>query len=101
MGKTYPSLLINYEQITNFETKANIFNTDFASQCTIINNDTTLLSSLNNFTDDSLCSSSIFSEVIFQLIKRLDPNKAHRQNEVSVEMLKLRAPLSMQTNHLL
>ena len=37
-------------------------------------------------------SFNIFSEVIFQLIKNLDPNTAHGHDEISVKILKLCTP---------
>ena len=46
---------------------------------------------MNHLTDDKLSSFNI-SEVIFQQIKTLDPNKAHGHYEISVKMLKLCAP---------
>ena len=49
----------------------------------------TFHSSLHCLTNDRLSSFSIFSEVIFQSIKSLDPNKAHGQDEISLKMLKL------------
>ena len=83
-----PPLLVNNELITEFEAKANIFNKYFASQCTTINNNSVLPSTLNHLTDDKLSSFNISSEVISQLIKNLDPNKAHGHDEISVKMLK-------------
>ena len=47
---------------------------------------------MNHLTDDKLSSFNISSEVIFQLIKNLDPNKAHGYDDISVKMLKLCAP---------
>ena len=87
-----PSLLVNDKLITEFEAKANIFNEYFASQCTTINNNSVLHSTLNHLTDDKLSSFNISSEVIFQLIKNLDPNKAHGHDEIPEQMLKLCAP---------
>ena len=49
-------------------------------------------STLNHLTDENLSSFNISSEVIFQLIKNLDPNKAHGHDEIYVKMLKLCAP---------
>ena len=49
-------------------------------------------STLNHLTDENLSSFNISSEVIFQLIKNLDPNKAHGHDEISVKILKLCAP---------
>ena len=87
-----PPLLVNDELITEFEAKANIFNKYFTSQCTTVNNNSVLPMTLNHLTDDKLNSFNISSEVIFQLIKNLDPSKAHEHNEISVKMLKLCAP---------
>ena len=73
--------------VTEFEAKANIFKKYFASQCTAINNNSALPSTLNYLTDDKLSSFNISSEVVFQLIKHLDPNKAHGHDEISVKKL--------------
>ena len=81
--------MVNNKLITEFESNANIFDKYFASQCTTTNNNNLLLSTLNHLTDDKLSSFNISSEVIFQLIKNLDPNKAHGHDEISVKMLKL------------
>ena len=77
-GKNVPNiplLLVNYELITEFEAKANIFNKYFASQCITINNNSVLPSTLNCLADNKLSSFNISSEVIFQLIKNLDSKK--------------------------
>ena len=51
-----------------------------------INNNCALLWTLNHLTDHKISSVNISSEVIFQLIKNLDLNKAHGHDEVSVKM---------------
>ena len=84
--------MVNDKLINEFEAKAYIFNEYFASQCTTINNNSVLSSTFNHLNDDKLSSFNISSEVIFQLIKNLDPNKAHGHDEISVKMLKLCAP---------
>ena len=68
-----PPLLVNDKLITEFEAKTNIFNQYFTSQCTKINNNSILPLTLNHLTDNKLSSFNISSEVIFQLIKNLDP----------------------------
>ena len=88
----YPPLLVNNELITEFEAKTNIFYKYFASQGTTVNNNSVLPSTMNHLTDGKLSSFNISSEVIFQLIKNLDPNKAHVHDEISVKTLKLCAP---------
>ena len=87
-----PPLLVNNEIMTEFEAKVNIFNRYFASQCTTVNNNSVLPSTLNHLTDDKLSSFSISSEVIFQLIKNIDPNKDHVHDNIYVKILKLGAP---------
>ena len=64
-------MLVNNEVIAEFEAKANIFNKYFASQCTTINNNSVILSTLNHLNDDKLSSCNISSEVISQLIKKV------------------------------
>ena len=87
-----PPLLVNNKLIIEMEGRANIFNKYLASQCTTINNNSVLFPILNHLTDDKLSSFNISSEVTFQLIKTLDPNKAHGHDKTSVKMLKLCAP---------
>ena len=95
MGKNVPNihpLLVNSKLITEFEAKADIFNKYFASQCTKINNNSLLPSTLNHSTDDKISFINISAKVIFQLIKNLDPYKAQGLDEISKKVLKLCAP---------
>ena len=85
-------LLVNSKLITEFEAKADIFNKYFASQCTKINNNSLLPSTLNHSTDDKLSFINISAKVIFQLIKNLDPYNAPGLDEISVKHLKLFVP---------
>ena len=71
-----PPLLVNGEIISNFSQKASIFNKFFASQCTPLQNS----SSLPTFylrTDETLSSLNINGNDIFSIIKNLTPNKSH------------------------
>ena len=68
-----PLLINNNELITEFEAKANIFDKYFGD------NNSVLPSILNHLTDDKH-----FFRSYFQLIKNLDPNKAHVHDEISV-----------------
>ena len=76
MGKKVPNIppLVNDKLITEFEAKTDIFNEYFTSQCTTINNNSVLPSTLNHLADDKLSYFNISSEVIFQLIKNFDAN---------------------------
>ena len=83
-----PPLLLNGEIISNFSQKASIFNKFFASQCTPLQNS----SSLPIFylrTDETLSSSNTNDNDILAIIKNLDPNKSHGWDNISIRMIKL------------
>ena len=83
-----PPLLVSNKIVSNFSEKANLFNKFFASQCTPLENN----SSLPPFclkTDKSLSSLEISETDIFAIIKNLDPNKSHGWDNLSVRMIKL------------
>ena len=79
----------NNELMAVCEIKTIILNIYFVSQCTAINNDSTLPSILNYLINDKLCSLSISSKIILQLIKSFDPNKTHGHDQISLKMLKM------------
>ena len=84
-----PPLLVSNKIVSNFSEKANLFNKFFASQCTPLENN----SSLPPFclkTDKSLSSLEISETDIFAIIKNLDPNKSHGWDNLSIRMTKLR-----------
>ena len=81
-------LLLNGEIISNFSQKASIFNKFFASQCTPLQNS----SSLPTFylrTDETLSSLNVNDDDIFAIIKNLNPNKSHGWDNISIRMIKL------------
>ena len=83
-----PPLLVNREIISNFSQKASIFNTFFASQCTLLQNS----SSLPTFylrRDKTLLSLNIDDDDSFAIIKYLNPNKSHGWYNISIRMVKL------------
>ena len=83
-----PPLLLNGEIISNFSQKASIFNKFFASQCTPLQNS----SSLPIFylrTDETLSSSNTNDNDILAIIKNLNPNKSHGWDNISIRMIKL------------
>ena len=69
---THP-LTVNYFL---FGEKAEIFNSHFASQCTPINN-SSVLSQLENKTNERLASVDIKKDDIYLILKNLNPEKAH------------------------
>ena len=85
-----PALLVNGEIISNFSQKASIFNKFFASQCTPLQNS----SSLPTFylrTDETLSSLNVSDNDIFKngFIKNVNPNKFHGWDNILIRMVKL------------
>ena len=80
-----PPVLVNWEIILNFSQKASIFNNFFASQCTPLQNS----SSVPTFylrTDETLSSLNIKADDIFAVIKNLNPNNSHDWKPVIVNI---------------
>ena len=84
-----PSLFHENKLVTDFREKADIFNSFFARQYSLINSDSSLPSETIKKTDNSLYSVSFSAEDILQIINNLDSNKAHGNDEISIRMLKI------------
>ena len=67
--------------ITNFKEKAQLCNTFWANQCTLLNNSSVLLNNLAKLTNKSLDT--------VKIINNLDSNKAHGHDMLSIQMIKL------------
>ena len=75
--------------MTDFTKKADIFNSFFVKQCSLINNDSSLPSKIIKKTDNSLYSVKLSTENILPIINKLDSNKAYGHYEISIRMLKI------------
>ena len=75
--------------ITNFKVKAEVFISFFASQCSLITNDSKLPSYLNYNADNSLSTANFSNDDIAKILQNLDPNKAHGHDKISIRMLQL------------
>ena len=82
-------LLINNEFISNFRTKANYFNRFFNQQHTAISSDSSILSSVNLATNETLTKINFDEWLISKLILALNPNKAHGHDGLSIRMLQM------------
>ena len=71
--------------VTNFQTKANIFNNHFVEYCSVIVNDS-VLPNLVSRCDSLLSNVEITSEKILHMIRSLDPKKAHGWYDLSINM---------------
>ena len=75
--------------ITNFKEKAELFNTFFANQCTLLNNSSVLPNNLAKLTNKSLDTVNFSTDYIFKIINNFDTNKAHSHDMLSISMIKL------------
>ena len=88
MYSNIPPLLENGVFITNFQTKANIFNNHFVEQCSLIPNDSVLPNPVSRC-NSSLSSVEITGEKILSIIRSLSPKKAHGWDDISINTIKL------------
>ena len=83
-----PPLLENGLFVTDFSEKAQLFNDYFILQCTTI--DTGSVIPEHNPLNSTLIDIFVISEEkILNIIRALNPNKAHGWDEISVRMIKL------------
>ena len=84
-----PPILHNNALVTDFKKKAELFNSHFANQCTSINNNSTLPVNVQYLTEKRLFSFDFSEDDIMKVIQKLDPNKAHGQDNISIRMIKI------------
>ena len=84
-----PPLLINDKFISNFRTKANYFNRFFNQQCTAISADSSIPSSVNFVTNETVTAINLDKQLISKLLVALNPNKADGHDELSIFMLQM------------
>ena len=84
-----PSLFYEKCFITNFKEKAEIFNSFFADECSLMSNASKLPSSFTLYTDNRLSTVTFSQDDIGKIIQNLNPNKAHGHDNISIRMLKM------------
>ena len=77
----------NNNYITDFKKKAQIFNNFFAKQCTLVENSSKLPIDSSKRTNKLLSTISFTKDDIANIIKNLNPNKAHGFDMISIRML--------------
>ena len=75
--------------ITDFKEKSEIFNSFFAGQCSLIDNGSTLLSLFPLIREKSLSDVDFLVEDIKNIITKLDSNKSHGDDMISIRILEL------------
>ena len=84
-----PPIFHDNKFVTDFSKKADLFNSFFAKQCSIIENNSVLPSSTIPVTDQYLANIEFTKNDIKRIICKLDPNKDHGHDMISIRMLKV------------
>ena len=87
--KYYRSLLNTLHLPIFHDKKADLFNSFFATQGSVIENNSVLPSSTNPITDQYLANIEFTKDDVKRIICKLDPNKAHGYDMISCHMLKM------------
>ena len=83
-----PPLNVNVKIISNFGKKAELFNSYFAPQCTLINN-SNVLPLLEYKTNGRLAFVNIKEDDIYLILNNLNLEKAHGWDNISIRMIQL------------
>ena len=84
-----PPLFHENKFITNFKEKAELFNHFFLNHCSLLSNNSVVPTNLPQLTSKCLGSTHFSSSDIAKIIRRLDANKAHGHDMLSIRMIKL------------
>ena len=84
-----PTLFHSNKFVTDFKEKAELFNSFFAKQCSLIKNGSKLPPRVHFLTDKRLSTVKFVSNDILKIIQNLNPNKAHGHDKISIWMLKI------------
>ena len=84
-----PPLLVDDNFVTDNQTKANIFNTFFAEQCTPLNNSSVLPVNQMFLTQSRLNFINFNEDEILKVIRALNIHKAHGHDDISIRMVKI------------
>ena len=84
-----PHILHEDKFVTDFQVKSEIFNSHFAKQCSLLKNESQISPQLLPHTNTCLSTVRFSENGILKVIRKLDPNKAHGHDKISIRMLKL------------
>ena len=82
-------LFHNNKFVTDFKEKAELVNSFFAKQYSLIKNESKLPPWLHFLTDKSLSMVKFVNNDILKIIQNLNPNKAHGYDKISIRLLRL------------
>ena len=84
-----PLLIHNNQFVEDFLEKGELFNSFFAKQCIHIETGSNLLTQILRRTNESLNTINFTQDDILSVTRKLDPNKAHGHNQISIRMLQI------------
>ena len=84
-----PPIYHNNKYTAAFKEKTQIFNNFFAKQCTLVKNTSKLPIDSSKSRNNLLSTISFTKDDIANIIKNLNPNKAHGFDMISIRMLKI------------
>ena len=84
-----PPLFLGNEYVADFKKKAELFNSFFAKQGSLISNSSELPLNLHYATEKRLNTLSFSNNDIEKIMQNLDPNKAHGHDKISIRMIKI------------
>ena len=78
--------------VMGFKEKEELFNSHFATQCSLISNSSKLPSHIKYLTENRLSFVGFSHDKIAKVIQNLDPNKAHDHDNIVIRMVKVCGP---------
>ena len=84
-----PPLIHNNQFVVDFKEKSELFNSFFAKQCTHIETGSSLPTQLLRRTNESLNTINFTEDDILNVIRKLDPSKAHGHDQISIRMVQI------------
>ena len=84
-----PPLFHGNEYITDFKKKAELLNSFFAKQCSLISNSSELPLNLHFTTEKRLDILNLSNNDIKKIIQNIDPHKAHSDDKIRIRMIKI------------
>ena len=85
----FPPLFYENCFITNFKENAELFNSFFADQFSLMSNGSKLPSNFTLYTDNRLSTVTFSQDDIGKISQNLNTNKAHSHDNISIRMLKI------------
>ena len=82
-------LILNNHFVIDFKEKSELFNSFFAKQCTYIEIGSSLPTQLLRRTNESLNTINFIEDDILNVIRKLDPCKAHGHYQISIRMVQI------------